>query len=89
MAIGGNKASILAMVLRQGFKLSVLGILAGSVVSFGVARVLAAGLAGIGSPNPLTFVLVPVALIVITLMACYIPARRASLIDPVTALRHE
>jgi predicted permease len=89
MAIGGNKASILAMVLRQGFKLSVLGILAGSVVSFGVARVLAAGLAGIGSPNPLTFVLVPVALIVITLTACYIPARRASLIDPVTALRHE
>jgi predicted permease len=89
MAIGANKTEVLRMVLRQGFVLAAVGILVGGALSVGVARMLAIGLAGLGTPNPITYVVVPIALLLITLVACYIPARRASLIDPIRALRYE
>jgi macrolide transport system ATP-binding/permease protein len=89
MAIGANKAEVLKMVLRQGLTLVLAGVVAGGAISFGVARLMAIGLVGLGAPNPLTYVLVPIALLLITMAACYIPARRASLIDPIRALRYE
>jgi predicted permease len=89
MAIGANKADVLKMVLRQGLVLTMAGIAVGAVASFAVARLLALGLVGLGAPNPATFVVVPIALLLITMVACYIPARRASLIDPIQALRYE
>ena len=89
MAIGANKAEVLRMVLRQGFILAAAGIVAGGAISVVVARMLTIGLAGLGTPNPLTYVVVPIALLLITLAACYIPARRASQIDPIRALRYE
>ena len=60
-----------------------------TAISFALARLLTAGLVGLGAPNPITYVVVPVALVVITMAACYVPARRASLIDPLRALRWE
>jgi ABC-type antimicrobial peptide transport system permease subunit len=87
MAIGADK--VLKMVLRQGFVLVLAGIAVGGAVSVVVARMLTIGLAGLGTPNPITYVVVPIALLLITLAACYIPARRASLIDPIRALRYE
>jgi putative ABC transport system permease protein len=54
-----------------------------------VARLLTAGLVGLGAPNPITYAVVPVALVLITMAASYVPARRASLIDPIRALRYE
>ena len=65
------------------------GIAVGGALSVVVARMLAIGLAGLGTPNPITYLVVPIALLLITLAACYIPARRASLIDPIRALRYE
>jgi macrolide transport system ATP-binding/permease protein len=89
MAIGASKAEVRMMVLKQGLGLVGSGIIVGGVISFGVVRLLATGLAGIGAPNPLSYALVPIALLLITMAACYIPARRASLIDPIRALRYE
>jgi len=89
IAIGASKAEVVKLVLRQGLALVLGGMLAGGAISFAVARMLTAGLVGLGTPNPLTYVVVPVALVVVTMAACYIPARRASLIDPIRALRCE
>ena len=89
MAIGADKIGVLKMVLRQGLVLVAAGIAVGTVISVVVARMLAIGLVGLGTPNPITYVVVPIALLLITLAACYIPARRASLIDPILALRYE
>jgi ABC-type antimicrobial peptide transport system permease subunit len=89
IAIGASRAEVVKMVLRQGLALVLGGMLAGGAISFAVARMLTAGLVGLGTPNPLTYVVVPVALVVVAMAACYIPARRASLIDPIRTLRYE
>jgi len=89
MAIGANKTEVMRMILRQGFILAGAGILVGGAISVVVAQMLTIGLAGLGTPNPITYVVVPIALLLITLTACYIPARRASQIDPIRALRYE
>jgi predicted permease len=89
MAIGADRRSVLKMVLGQGLVLSTLGITIGGLLSVGVARLLAAGLTGLGAPDPATFVAAPVAVLFATMVACYVPARRASLVDPIAALRYE
>jgi predicted permease len=89
MAIGADKQNVLRMIIRQGLTLSLLGIAVGGVATFAVARILVAGLAGLGSMSPVTFVVVPILLVLVTLAACYIPAHRASTVDPMIALRYE
>ena len=89
MAIGARRADDLRMVLQQGLKLSVLGILIGGAMSVAATRLLTAGLVGLGKPNTATYFAVPVLLLIVTLAACYLPARRASRVDPMTALRYE
>jgi predicted permease len=89
MAIGATRGDVLKMVLRQGFVLSIAGIAVGGVASVAVARLLAAVLVGLGAPNLATYVVVPVALICLTMIASYVPARRASRVDPLVALRYE
>ena len=89
MAIGADRLSVLRMVLGQGLVLSTAGITIGGLISVGVARLLAAGLTGLGAPNLATFVVAPVAVLLATMVACYVPARRASLVDPIGALRYE
>jgi putative ABC transport system permease protein len=80
---------VLRMVLRQGLVLSIAGIGIGGIASVAFARLLAAALAGVGTPNPATYAIVPAVLICLTMAATYFPARRASLVDPLVALRYE
>jgi ABC-type antimicrobial peptide transport system permease subunit len=89
MAIGAGRSDVLKMVLRQGLTLALAGILVGSVASVAVGRLVTAGLVGLGAPNPATYAIVPVVLIVLTIAASYVPARRASRVDPLRALRYE
>ena len=89
MAIGAASGDVLKMVLREGLLLSVIGIGLGGAAAFAVARLLASALFGLATMNVATFVLVPLMLVAVTLAACYVPARRASLIDPLVALRYE
>jgi putative ABC transport system permease protein len=89
MAIGAGRSDVLRMVLRQGLKLSIIGIMIGGAISVATQRLLSAGLVGLGKPNTATYVVVPLLLLAVTLVACYLPARRASRVDPMAALRYE
>ena len=88
MAVGASQSDILRMVLRQGLVLSLAGIGVGGVAAIAVARLMAAGLIGLGTPNPATYVLVPIILLLVTLASCYVPALRASRVDTMVALRY-
>lgn len=89
MAVGASRVAVVKMVLRQGLVLSLVGICVGSLVSVIVARILTASLVGLGAPSSVIYFAVPVALFLVTMVSCYLPARRASHLDPVTTLRYE
>jgi putative ABC transport system permease protein len=89
MAIGADRSDVLRMVLRQGFALSIAGIVVGGIASVAAVRVLPAVLLGAGAPNRAIYVIVPAALMCLTMAASYIPARRASRVDPLLVLRYE
>jgi predicted permease len=89
MAMGAPRSHVLAMVLRQGAVLSTAGIAFGALASVAASRMLIAGMSGLAAPSPTSYVLVPVLLVALTLTASYVPARRASLIDPLMAVRDE
>jgi putative ABC transport system permease protein len=77
------------MVIRQGAGLAVIGILLGLVGAFALTRLLSDLLFGVGTTDPLTFCAVALGLLAVALMATFIPARRATKISPVVALRYE
>ena len=87
MAIGANKGNVIRLVLRQGLVLSLVGIGVGGVISVAVSKVIEAGLAGLAAPSATTYIAVPLAVLVVTMAACWAPAHRASRIDPIRALR--
>jgi macrolide transport system ATP-binding/permease protein len=89
MAIGASQGDVLKMVLRQGMMLAGGGLVVGGVMSVLVARLLTAGLVGLGTPNAATYFIIPSVLALVTLASCYIPARRAASVDPMIALRYE
>jgi len=89
MALGAQRRDVLSIVLRQGLALVALGLAFGLVVSLLGARVLAVLLYDISSSDPLTFVGVSVLLVAVAFFACYLPARRATKVDPIRALRYE
>ncbi len=89
LALGATRANILGLVLGRTFLLAVAGIAAGLCAALFLARFLDTILFGITAHDPLTFIVVPLGLIAIALLAGYLPARRATLVDPVTSLRCE
>jgi len=92
MALGASRPDVIRMVTQQALRLIVVGLVFGVVGGFILSRLLAhlPGLLYHVSPNdPVTFVGVPLLLIVVALLACYLPARRAAKTDPMTALRYE
>jgi predicted permease len=89
MALGAQKRDVLRLVLGQGLWLAGGGAIAGLILAFLMARGISALLFGVHALDPATFAGVPLLLIAIALLACYIPARRATKVDPIVALRYE
>jgi putative ABC transport system permease protein len=89
MALGARPSDILRMVLKEGLLLAVLGVGIGIGAAFGLMRLLRALLFEVSANDATTFVLVAGALFVVALLACYLPARRATKVDPLVALRYE
>ena len=87
MAMGAESSSVLGMVLRQGGALAGVGLVIGVAGSFGLSRFLSAQLYEVSTTDPRAFVLAPLFLALVAITACYLPARRATRVDPVTALR--
>jgi predicted permease len=87
MAIGADRASVLRLVLKQGLALALVGDALGLALSIPAFRALSGAMAGVGRLSPWTLVVVPAALIAVTLAASYLPARRAAHIDPAITLR--
>jgi predicted permease len=88
-ALGANPRDTVGLVLKQALAMVLAGIAAGVAASFGLTRLLAAELFGVKPADPLTFASAPLILIVIAGVAAFLPARRASRVDPLAALRHE
>jgi predicted permease len=89
LALGAQGGNVLQMVLKQGAKLTLVGVAIGIGAAFGLTRLMSHLLFGVAAHDPLTFVAVAALLLLIALLACYIPARRAALVNPMVALRCE
>ena len=89
MALGGQRSDILKLVVGEGMVLTGVGLALGLAGALVLARFISVILYGIGSADPVTFIGISVLMIVVTLEACYIPARRAARVDPVIALADE
>jgi putative ABC transport system permease protein len=89
MALGAEPRNVLRMIVSEGMKLAALGLTIGLVAAIIVTKYLESQLYGIQARDPLTFVTVVVGLGLVALAACYFPARRATRVDPLSALRYE
>jgi predicted permease len=89
MALGAQASQVKNMIVRQGMVLAIVGVVIGLAFAFGLARFIATFLFGVGKWDPLVFVAVPAVLTLVAFVAVWLPARRASRVDPMIALRYE
>jgi ABC-type antimicrobial peptide transport system permease subunit len=89
MALGASGGDVVRLILGHGMVVAGIGIALGLVASIALTRVVTSYLVGVSATDPITFAGVPVVLLAVTAVASYLPARRASIVDPVHALREE
>jgi ABC-type antimicrobial peptide transport system permease subunit len=89
MALGADRSDVMKMITRQGMRLAAIGVGIGLVLALALAQVLSSLLIGVSGYDVPTFLLVPAMLGAVALIACYLPARRATKVDPLIALRYE
>jgi ABC-type antimicrobial peptide transport system permease subunit len=89
MALGAQGADVLGLILRQGGWLIAAGVVIGIAGAFAATRYVKSALYEVSATDPLTFALAPLLLASVALAACYVPARRATKVDPLESLRHE
>ncbi|MDQ3473894.1 MAG: ABC transporter permease, partial [Acidobacteriota bacterium] len=89
LALGARRQHVMALVLGHGMKMALAGIALGLVAALGLTRLLSKMLFGVSATDPLTFSAIALLLVLVALLACYMPARRATKVDPLVALRYE
>src|SRR5246127_2628653 len=89
MALGAQRSDVLRLVVRQGMTLAAIGVVAGLAGAFSLTRLMASLLFNVRPDDPMTYLAISFLLIVVALLACYLPARRAMFVDPIEALRTE
>jgi putative ABC transport system permease protein len=89
MALGARRSDVLKLIVRNGLGMTLLGMAIGLVGAFAVTRLISTLLFGVTPTDKVTFITVSAILIVVALLACYLPARRATKVDPLVALRYE
>jgi len=89
MALGARGADVSRLILREGLGLTIIGMILGVASALALTRFLSSYLYGVGQSDPLTFIAVASLLISVAMLACWIPARRATKVDPMVALRHQ
>jgi ABC-type antimicrobial peptide transport system permease subunit len=89
VALGASRNSVLWLILRQGMRLTLIGVLVGLFGSFALSRILSSVLYGLSPLDPIAFISVSALAALVTLLACWRPARHAAKIDPMEALRYE
>ncbi|HEX7772806.1 MAG TPA: FtsX-like permease family protein, partial [Pyrinomonadaceae bacterium] len=89
LAVGAQPRQVLLLVLKQGLLLTIVGVVLGLAAALALTRLLSGLLFGVGAVDVTTFASISLLLVVVSLLACYLPARRAMRIDPLAALRYE
>ena len=89
IALGARSRQVLYLILSQGAKLALAGVAAGVLGALLLKRIMASLLYGLGATDPLIFSIVPLLIVLVILLACYLPAYRATRVDPMVALRYE
>jgi putative ABC transport system permease protein len=89
MALGAESRDVLKLVIFQGMRLAIVGITVGLIAAYGLTRLMQSLIFGVSVTDPLTFALITLLLAIVSLLACYVPARRATKVDQLIALRYE